>query len=363
MAYIVKMFDGLLVPEYIQPGDRQDIGSGSALTSFLSLPGGGFYDNYRDRKSPQGIRPISKSGVFWGTASELETQLDAWRAKLGVRGRLTVEFDTGDLRWQWARLRDVSAPRPSNAKGGWLPFTLTWITAAQNWRKSVYGSEWWAWGDGLWVFGDGSAEFGIEAPSFNVATSGTLCTVTHNGSIDAANVTLRFEMTGTWQDLTVVNQTTGQQIILDRDSAEADSTPWLEIDAGARAIYRGGTQRNITTAYRSQNTVYVNAAGHGLATDDAVRIENNGVYDGDFYPVTVSDSNNFYFDLPPRHAGYGTTGIVGTMRPLWDAYNLTTFSDRERWLVLAPGDNVLEVIWNDAPSTATMTVEYVDHYA
>jgi hypothetical protein len=58
MAYVISMFDGLALSPYIQRGDSQDIGTGAALTSFLQLPGGGYYDNYRDRISPQGIRPL-----------------------------------------------------------------------------------------------------------------------------------------------------------------------------------------------------------------------------------------------------------------------------------------------------------------
>ena len=134
MPYVIQQFGNLIVPPYLHPGDGQDLGTGGALTSFLQLPGGGYYDNYQSHISPQGIRPISKSGIFLGTPQELREQLDAWRAMLGRRAKLAVLFDDGALRWQWARLQDVSTPRGVEVKHGWMPFAFTWITAAQNWR-------------------------------------------------------------------------------------------------------------------------------------------------------------------------------------------------------------------------------------
>lgn len=365
MPYIVKLFDGLAVPEYIRPGDSQDMGTGAALTSFLQLPGGGYYDNYRDRTSPQGIRPINKTGVLWGTDAELRAQVDSWRAKLGKRGRLTVEFDDGSMRWQWARLQDVSTPRSYDNRGGWCPIALTWITAAQNWRGYVYDAPSWEWGDESWFFGDGSTGFGVGATTYTVTTSGTLCTVTHNGAIDAGNVTLRFEMTGSWDDLTVINRATGQRIYLNRSAAAA--TPWLEINAGARSIYSGAAAVNLSSISRTANTATcTTASGHGMTVAGdpyTVRIEDTELYDGDYYPAYRNGSDTlFYVALSPFLTSYGTS-ITGSVRVLTDLYSLTDFSDRARWLVLAPGDNVLEVTWNTAPTSASMTVEFVDHYA
>lgn len=359
MAYVVKLFDGLEVPEYITRGDSQDMGTGSALTNFLPLPGGGFYDNYKSRKSPQGIRPVSKSGVLWGTTAELIEQLDAWRGKIGVRGRLVIEMDDGTLRWQWARLQDVSAPRPSNAKGGWLPFTLTWITVAQDWRGIVFLDDGWTWGDETWTFGDGSAEFGTSAQSFNVVSSGTIVTLEHGGNIDATRLSIRFEMTGSWEDLTIINRTTGQTIALLRDAP--NSTSWVEVDTGRRSIYFSTDAVDITSASRSQNTLTV-LASHGAATGEGVRLFGTVEYDGDYYPATVLDSATLTVPLPPRHPGYGTV-TDGTLRRLVDRYSFATISDKERWMVLAPGDNDIQIVWNDAPATATMIVEYADHYA
>lgn len=363
MSYVLKLFDGLLIPEEIQRGDSQDLGTGSALTSFLPLPGGGYYDNYQDRKSPQGIRPLSKLGLFWGTHSELRELLDDWRAKIGVRGRLTIEYDDGSLRWQWARLQDVSTPRPSNAKGGWLPFTFTWITAAQNWRGVVYGEEDWTWGDESWVFGDGSAEMGVGAQTFTLADADERITVTHNGNIDAPNVKLRFDMVGTWQDLTVVNETTGQQIIINR--AASDVSTWVEIDAAGRKMWLGqNAPQPIVTATRQQNNINVLVTGAlGFATGevDTIRLEDAGVYTGTYYPTTES-AGLLLAAMSPRNPAYGSLAI-GTAQRLIDLYSVATISDRDRWLVLVSGDNTIHIELQPFPTSATVRVEFVDHYA
>lgn len=361
MAYIIRMFNGLEISPYLRAGDNQDLGTGAALTSFLPLPGGGYYDNYRDLKSPQGIRPITKSGLFLGTQTELRQELQAWRAMLGVRGRLTVEFDDGILRWQWARLQDVSTPRPRENKGGWLQFALTWITAAQNWRGVVYGEEDWTWGDGTWLFGDGSAEMGVDAQSFTLSDADETVTVTHNGDIDAPNVTLRLEMTGSWEDVTIVNETTGQQLIVER--AAPDSTPMLEINAGARSLYLVGAPQTINTIYRDRDSLEIDtSAAHGLASGTTIRIKGTGEYDGDYYPIGTVPPIEISAPIAPTRAAYGTIH-TGTVRALTDAYDVTTLTDKARWLVLAPGDNVLRVTWSTFPTTATLTVEFVDHYA
>jgi hypothetical protein len=359
LSYRITAFDGLAISEYLRRGDSQDMGTGAALTSFLSLPGGGFYDNYRDRKSPQGIRPITKSGLFWGTDAELRIELDAWRAKLGKRGRLTVEFDDSSLRWQWARLQDVTAPRSSDNKGGWLPFSLTWITAAQHWRGVVRREDSWTWGDGSWWFGDGSTEFGVGAESYDVTPSGTVITVNHGGTIDAPNVTLRFAVTGPWTTLTIINHATGQLITI--EAIPSSDNSFVELNAGARAVYVGASARPILSVYRDYNTLHV-LASHGLLNTQAVRLIDTGIYDGDYQPVTYVDDNHFTVPLPVSFRGYGTvTG--GTMQQLRTRYLGSTFSDESTWLQLAPGENPLEIVWGTTPWSAAMTVEFDDHYA
>lgn len=359
MAYELRLFDELVISPYLMPADQQDIGTGAALTSFMSLPGGGFYDNYRSRRSPQGIRPINKSGILWGNAAELKAQIDAWRGKIGKRGKLTVQFDDGSMRWQWARLQDFSAPRPGSAKGGWLAFSATWITAAQNWRGVVRAGGW-TWGDDTWVFGDGSAEFGVGAYTFDISTGLILVPLMHNGNIDATNLKLTVNLSGTWKDLVITNTVTGQLFQIVRPSA--NGTPFIEIDTASHSVYLGQPYRNIQAVTRAGTTLIVVSTAHGMATGDTVRIVNTGIYDGDYFPITVTDANTYTVQILPQQVGWGTV-TTGNGRLLTDAYKYVEASDRERWLSLAPGSNTLRIYWNDEPTSATLTVEYADHYA
>lgn len=332
------------------------------MTAFLSLPGGGFYDNFGTRKSQQSIQTIRKGGVLLGDAASLHTQLQAWRAKVGKRGRLTATWDDGSLRWKWARLQDVSAPRATEAKGGWLPFDLTWVAASGGWRGPLLGSAPWVWGDGTWVFGDGTAAFGSSGayswvwPSLNSAIS-----TIYNGDIQTDYMVLRLLMTGSWTDVTIINQMTGQQIIVDRSSSGTE--PWVEINTGARTIYAAGTAKTISSALRSRNVVTVTtSSAHGLVTGDSVRISGTGRYDGDYYPAVETSTTVFDVPLPADNPAYGTV-TTGTAEELTSIYALTTFTDRSRWFSLIPGDNQIRIIWAPFPTTATFEVEYYAQYA
>lgn len=362
MAYRVRLFDNLIVPDYVTPVGSHNMGTGNALTSFLPLPGGGYYDNYRDLRSPQGIRPITVRSSFVGTQTLLREQIQSWRALLGERRRLTVEYDDGLLVWQWARLQNVEVERGPTAIVSSIPVVLTWITAAQNWRGVVYGEPEWTWGDDSWVFGDGSAAMGVGAVTFDLASADETVTVTQEGDIDAPNVTLRFDISGTWQDLTVINETTGQQIIIERDAPAA--TPGVEIDASARSIYLLGSEVAISSISRDRDGLEVDTVvAHGLVTGDTVRIAETDVYDGDYYYIGSTPPSNFsYTGIPANPRSYGTVGS-GIVRKLTDAYGVTTFTDKANWLVLAPGDNILRIVWSTFPTSASLTVEFVDHYA
>lgn len=336
------------------------MGTGRALSSFLQLPGGGWYNNYRGKKAPQGIRPVTKSGILYGTAAQIQAQIDAWRALIGEFKKLTIRSFTGRLLWQWAELTDVSTPTRSEMKGGWAPYTLTWITAAQNWRRVVYDTYDWTWDDGSWLWGDGTAEFDTGAQIFELEDANETVTVTHDGTIDAPNVTLRFDITAAWQDVTITNQTTGQEIEIIRD--EYNLLPLLEIDAGARSMYAATAPKNISSIYRAQNRLNTLVMSpHGLVDDDTVRIEGTDIYDGDYYPVNAVGDLNVLVNVEPDLRAHGVI-TTGTVRKLTDLYNQATISDINRWMVLAPGDNVLNIVWSPYPVGVTLTVEFVDHF-
>lgn len=387
--YEIVQFGDLIIPPYLTAGDAQDIGTGAALSSFLPLPGGGFYDNYQDGTAPQGIRPINKSGVFlapyrpgiaadWGTPTQLRQQLDAWRALLGKRAKLVVRYDDGALRWQWARLQNVTTPRGVEVKGGYLPFSLTWITAAQNWRGAVRAD--WTWGDGSWEMGDGTAYMGVGSYSYDLLGVGATFNVPYEGSIDCGNLRLHFTTADPWEDLTVINQTTGQTIFINRASSVA--RPWVEIDSGARSMYLAlAPARTIAAIYREMNRVWVVTSGahgipahaiHELSGGTPFRIEGSGVYDGTYFPAITDyaelatvQTNKFYFLVPGDFAGWAGVG-GGQMTQLLSLYDYATISDRKRWLTLAPGDNAIQVSFTTSsptPIMAQLTLEFTDHHA
>lgn len=369
MAFRLIQFDGLEISEYIQRGDTQDLGSGSAMTAFLSLPGGGFYDNFGTKVRPLNIQTPHKKGVLWGTNAELRQQLQAWRAMRGRRGKLTAEWDDGELRWIWAVLQDVSAPRPSEAKGGWLAIDLTWVTATQAWRGPLHGDDAWVWGDGSWTWGDGSAEFGDGADfTFTLADSDETVTITNEGDVDVTFLVLRFDLTGSWADVTISNAATGQEIEIARTATTTHK--FLEINTGARTIYAGGsTTPTITSAYREQNRVHFTTSGaHGQTTGGTVRITGTTTYDGDYYPVTSESSTQFYVTVTPDFSGYGTitdgnAQSLTSIYDLLDSLDYVDISDRKRWLTLAPGDNDIRIVWTPYPTTATLEATFYDQYA
>lgn len=340
----------------------QDTGTGRALSSFLQLPGGGWYNNYRGKKAPKGIRPPTKQGVFKGTHQEIQDQIDAWDALVGEFKKLTVRWYTGRLLWQWAELTDFHRPTTSEMKGGWAKYTLTWITAAQNWRRVVYGDLDWVVGDGTFLISDGTAEIGTGAMSYNLTSANQTINVNHGGTINAPNVTLRFAIPDTWQDLQISNETTGQQIDIDR--AASDAAPLLEIDAGARSMYVGSAPVAIDVVYRNHNRINVSTvSAHGISDGDTFRVEGTGEYDGDYYPADAAGATNVLASLDPELSGFGEIA-TGTVRKLTDLYSVATISDINRWLVLAPGNNVLRFRWAPFPASSpvALTVEFVEHY-
>lgn len=305
MGYTIFQFDGVTLPTYQLDGDTQDMGTGEALTSFMQLPSRGFYDNYGSTRSPQGVRPITKTCVLWGaTSAALDTALDALRAKIGVRGKLTISMDNGDYRWQWARLVRVSTPRTSEAKGGFLPCELSFISAAQHWYGIIIGVSGWTWGDSTWVFGDGTVEFGEEGTSQTLsATGATFSGTTRTGDGTTQVLDADDNMTNDGNiDVTnmIITVTAGTNTITD--------IQWVNSTSGYTWIYTD----DITTG----NSLVVNMG--------AMTVTNNAV----------------------------------------DAYSGFTPSNKATWDVLNPGDNTINVYVNgNAAADGTIAVEFYHHFA
>lgn len=191
MAYTLRQFGSILLPEYKEEGQSDNMGTGLALTSWQQLPNGTYFDNYAGvERRPQGIRPRTKEGLLIGSSHEaIETQIDNLRKHIGVRDKLTVQFMSGRLRWQYAVLRqvDIAAELFRNFT---VPAQLTFETAAQHWYELIRGVEGWTVGDDSFTLGDGTAGLGQNDFVFTINGNGSarFFSLTHNGNIPATNL-------------------------------------------------------------------------------------------------------------------------------------------------------------------------------
>lgn len=195
MAYALRQFGSILLPEYKEDGNADNLGTGLARTSWQELPNGTYFDNYYGvERRPQGIRPLTKEGVLIGDdATAIRTQIDDLRKNIGVRDKLTVQFFDGVLRWQWAVLKEVNT-EAALLKGRAMPVQLTFETAAQHWYQYVQGTEAWTVGDDSFLLGDGTAAIGQSDYVYTLTVDGggvgQLIELTHNGNIPATNLTI-----------------------------------------------------------------------------------------------------------------------------------------------------------------------------
>lgn len=361
--YRIYAFDGLALPEYVDDGGVDNLGTGAALTSFIQLPGG-YYDNYGNNRAPQGIRPITKTCVLYGSTQEtLKNNLDALRAKLGKRGKLSVLFDDGSMRWQWARLTNIDTPRTVDAMTKWLPCSLTWVTADQIWFKVIVSAEEWTWGDGTWTFGDGTAEIGESGTSATLtSTSSSLqsFTINHGGNIDATNVAVR--ITAGTSGITswgYINYTRNEFMADDTVLAAGES---ITVNGGDRSAWIRAVPVDISAIYNvgsAGETICVCSSAHGLTTGDTVEISGSAYQDGVYRNVTVTSSTNFKF----ASTRYSISDGAGTVTQLSSAYgSITAF--KSKWPVLSPGDNSIAVyVVGNAAQDSTISWEYYEHLA
>lgn len=286
--YRIYAFDGIEIPDY---DADHNLGTGAALVSFQQLPNG-FYDNYGTADSPQGIRPIVARGkIVETTATSMLTELDALRKKIGKRGKLTLRFDDGTLRWQWARLVDVDIPADKHFRL-MSEFTLTWITAAQHWYGIIVSPDEWTVGDGTWVMGDGTAELGENGTETTLTATGATgtappsggttqtITVTNGGNKTATNIVFTITAgTNNISAIKVANDTTSENWYF---STTVSAGNILSVDCGAMNVTNNGANAyaNFVPSNRARwmtldpgtNTLTVTVNGNG-AQDGTFAIE------------------------------------------------------------------------------------------
>lgn len=364
--YEIISFDGVTVPPYLQRGDSQNMGTGSAQTDFRQIPGGGFYRMRRTKRSPQGIRPVTKSCVIWGdSAADARAQLDAWRQKIGVYGKLTVRFFDGSQRWQWAELQDVDAPVAASVKGPYVPLSLIWQTAAQYWNGLIYRA--WTVGDGSFLLGDGTAQLGQQDIAFSLnGPKTTLVTVTNNGTIDVTGLVIVYTSTTNVQtSVTLNNLRTGQTMTYSGGGFDLSD---LRIDTRRMTVERVSRPVAITQIVRQYSLRDIigvtTATAHDLASGRTVEISGTGMagFDGFWPNIDVLDSTTFVAPVP---AFVETTNLSnsGSVRQVEDIYASCMFLDAQRWFVLKPGVNQFFITTSADHPSDSLAFQFHDSYA
>lgn len=344
--YRIYMFDGLILPELIDEGGGNDIGTGDAMTSFTQLPGGGFFDNYGAGDSPQNIRPITRNCVLFGaTTDELYANFTALRGKIGKRGRLTVAFDNGQMWWQWARLQKVSTPRNLEARVKVLKCGLTFTSASQQWYGLVESGDTWSVGDESFYLGDGSAALGMNEYSFDIGPGsvGISPTLVHAGNTFARNLQIAMITDQSMSNLTVSSEQ-GQTIAWNNPGLTGAFT--LLIDTGAKSCY-ARMDSLVSPIFQVRGvgaTVLVQtSAAHGLATGDSVEISGTEAFNGIHHDVTVVNTTIFTYPIVENPDIAYAIELTGNVSPLVNAWTALTVNDRKNWFMLYPGSNRLSI--------------------
>lgn len=349
MAYRIAQFGDLVITDItsLPENGSNDMGSGDALTSFSQLPGGGFFDNYGAADSPQGIRPIVRNCLLWGdTAEELVENLKAIRAKIGTRNVLTIEFDTGERWWQWARLQQVQMPRPQSAKGSFLPCNLKWVTASQQWYGLVQSGDSWAIGDDSFYLGDGAVTLGMNDYSFDLDFPNDDITVTlpNGGNTFVRNMRIAVAGDSNLLYIEIDCAQTGSRLSWSNFSPPDQWT--LTIDTGAKSCLLredSGGKTISTISVLGSKVVLSTSSVHGLSEGDSVEILGTNSFDGIYHDIHVEHSQAFHFSINPE-LFLRENETTGTVYPVSNARADLVIQDRKNWFLLAAGDNDINVI-------------------
>jgi len=299
--------------------------------------------------------------LIWGdTADAMYEKFNAIRGKIGKRGKLSVMFDSGQIWWQWARLQRVHNPRPLEAKGNWLPCTLTFVTASQQWYGLIESGLAWEVGDESMYLGDGTAELGMQDHSFDLGwPSGSLnTTLITAGSTYVRN--MRVEVVGdeNIEEITLHFDATGHRIEWENPGISGGWT--LMIDTGEKScrVRHDSEAVNITSVDNYGARVYVaTSTPHSLVTGESVEIAGTENFNGTYHNIVVTTTTQFYFEKLPETEAPALEFGVGQLFWLEDAWPSLTVYDRSNWLLLAPGANEFDLVYTNNGGT-TQVQEY-----
>lgn len=209
--YYVKSFDGLNLQTEKDYGMSDDIGSGLAINRYIQTPNG-WYDINQSQTAKRNVNHISATRLFhYSSAAAMRGAVEDWRAKLGTRGILTVEWWDGTARWTYARLDNVQAPSFIGDIAS-AQVSLQWSMIEQNWRASSLTSD--------------TEDVG--------GSSSTNWTVNNPGDLTVYDMTITIASAGYMNNPTLTNQTTGHFFQYDL----APFTQTLIVDTGAKTQNR-----------------------------------------------------------------------------------------------------------------------------
>jgi len=139
MSFWYTTFDSLALPTM---APVHDVGTGRVQSPLVALPGGGVFDPVGSDDAQMAEREIqSDFTIVESTAAALRTTFNALRAKVGVRGRLYREHDTGDTEWVYARMQEIRGRR-STPEVTFQKVSIKFQVISPVWNGHLRGSGW-----------------------------------------------------------------------------------------------------------------------------------------------------------------------------------------------------------------------------
>jgi hypothetical protein len=342
VPYKIDSFDNLTLPEGMERGDIQNMGTGVASVDFVRMPGGGFYDNYGDGDGPRELDAIVKTCVLYAVSgSTVRQQVEALRAKLGKRGVLEVLWHDGEMRWQYARLMRIRHPRPFNARLSHLPVDLTFMPAG-----------------GFWY----DEDLTEDVTAFIASSFAETVVVTNAGNANVTETLIEYESpVAATLELTLNNRTTSQVAVLTAGVAIGDT---VILDIGKRTARVHKPPLTIDGITRTGNVIAVSVtAVHGLSAGDEVAISGTVAFDGFYVVATTPTTTTLTVAADPaRRQPYGPE-VAGALAEVVNIYAGAEFSDAANWFELAPGDNSIYVTADQDLNGGTITFAFYPTYA
>lgn len=216
----------------------EDVGSGATPTAYQALPEGGAIDLFGgQQKHPGTVERIKSTRLRGATEAELETLYFQLMVLRGTRARLYRRTDSGDIHWQYARLKEVTAQRS---------YELTKYKTIQDVDLRFVSQEAFWRGDlgGTWFFDSGEYfDSGLAFDSgqtYNLVSSPTSITVTTSDNTGRAPVrALRLRVTAGSLAITSITiaRTGGESLTFGGVIASGDV---LLIDTGTMQVTNDG---------------------------------------------------------------------------------------------------------------------------